>query len=187
MVAGASARLFIALDVPEAVTSELAGWARGAVGTRGGVRRLAPESMHLTLCFLGEQPLACAAELGDLLDGLVELIGDVGELTVGAPVWLPPRRPHALAVEIGDPDGGLPRLRSELARELTAAIGWRSERVRYRPHVTVARLRLDALHGGVLPPTPPLRFLAERVTMWRSHLDADGARYEALASAPAGL
>ena len=44
---------------------------------------------------------------------------EVGELSVGAPLWLPPRRPRNLAVEIhDDPDGGLERLQRELVAEL---------------------------------------------------------------------
>jgi 2'-5' RNA ligase len=180
----ASARLFVALDIPESVALELAGWARVAVGGRGGVRRLGAESMHLTLCFLAEQPLSAVDLLADVLAGMLELVGDVGELTVGAPVWLPPRQPRALAVEISDDAGGLARLQSALAREICAAIGWVPARVRFRAHVTVARLRVGSARGGVLPPTPPLRFLAERVTLLRSYLEADGARYEPLAQVP---
>ncbi len=176
------ARLFVASELPEAVRNELVRWTRHSVAAGGGARRLEARSLHLTLCFLGGQPLACVAELAGVLGGLAEALSRVGELVVGAPVWLPPRRPRALAVEIGDPDGGLQKLWSALSGDLEATIDWRPGRQRFRPHVTVARLRADARPQLGLPPTPPLRFACERVVLFRSHLEPDGARYEELAS-----
>jgi 2'-5' RNA ligase len=176
------ARLFVAAEVPERARVELARWTRHSLSGQGTMRRLDAESLHLTLCFLGQQPLASATEIAAVLGGLAELLGSVGELIVGAPAWLPPRRPRALAVEIGDPEGGLRALQATLARELTAAIDWQPGPQRFRPHVTVARMRPEGARVVALPPTPPLRFSCERVVLLRSHLEADGARYEELAS-----
>lgn len=176
------ARLFVAGELPEGVRGELIRWTRHAVAAGSGARRLEAQSLHLTLCFLGQQPLACVPELTGILGGLAEALSRVAKLSVGAPVWLPPRRPRALAVEIGDPDGGLHELRAALAADLEATIDWRPGRQRFRPHVTVARLRADARPLATLPPTPPLRFACERVVLLRSHLERDGARYEELAS-----
>jgi 2'-5' RNA ligase len=143
---------------------------------------MVPEAMHVTLCFLGEQPLALVDELAAILGGVAELLAGVGELTVGAPVWLPPRQPLALAVELGDADGGLARLHGALVADIASAIGWRAERARFRPHVTVARMRAGSVGPSMLPPTPPLRFEIDGIALLRSHLESDGARYEALAS-----
>jgi 2'-5' RNA ligase len=177
------ARLFVAATLPEPVRGELARWARRAVPAQAGVRRLDPESLHLTLCFLGAQPLASAGELAGVLGALAPALAAVGELAVGAPAWLPPRRPRALAVEIGDPAGGLRQLQAALARDVAATIDWAAPRQRFRPHVTVARLRPGTLRsGGELAPTPPLLFTCERVVLFRSHLEPEGARYIELAS-----
>jgi 2'-5' RNA ligase len=176
------ARLFVVAVLPDGARSELARWTRHSLPAGGGLRRLDPASLHLTLCFLGQQPLACAGELAAVLGGLVEDIAAVGELVIGAPVWLPPRRPRALAIEIGDPDGGLRALQRSLARDLAATIDWQPGPQRFRPHVTVARLRPDGVRALALPPTPPLRFTCARVALLRSHLERDGARYEELAS-----
>jgi 2'-5' RNA ligase len=176
------ARLFVAAELPEGVRGELVRWTRHSVAAGSGARRLEVQSLNLTVCFLGQQPLACVPELAGVLGGLAEALSTVGELVVGAPVWLPPRRPRAIAVEIGDSDGGLHALRAALAADLEATIDWRPGRQRFRPHVTVARLRADARPPAALPPTPPLRFACERVVLLRSHLERDGARYEELAS-----
>ncbi|MGA2470826.1 MAG: RNA 2',3'-cyclic phosphodiesterase [Solirubrobacteraceae bacterium] len=179
------ARLFVAASLPGTVRADLARWARGAVAGASGVRRLSPESMHVTLCFLGEQPLACVEELAGVLGGAAAEVAVIGEIVIGPPVWLPPRRPRALAVELGDPGGGLAQLRAALARDIAATIDWTAGRERFRPHVTVARMRPSARQhdsAGVLPPTPQISFIADTVVLLRTHLEPGGARYEALAS-----
>jgi 2'-5' RNA ligase len=176
-------RLFVAASLPAEVRTELARWARTALAGRGiGLRRLAVETLHLTLCFLGDQPLASVGELAGVLGGLAEAVAGVGELSIGAPVWLPPRRPRALAVEIGDPDGALRRLQALLCADVGATIDWEPPAQRFRPHVTVARMRPGSERAGELLPTPQLDFACEKVVLLRSHLERDGAWYEELAS-----
>ncbi len=177
-------RLFVAAEPPEAVREELALWARRALGRGAAVRRLDAESLHLTLCFLGEQPPAAITDVAALLGDLIEAFAAVGELAVGAPVWLPPRRPRVLAVEVGDADGGLRALHARLARELASSLAWQPPRERFRPHITVARMRPGAERARELAPTPPLIFTATALTLFRSDLDAGGATYAPLASIP---
>lgn len=104
----------------------------------------------------------------------------IGALGIGAPVWLPPRRPRALAVEIRDDAGGLNALHDELRGRLAEAIAWEPERRRFRPHITVARLRSWAPPPAFADPSPPLVFEPASLTLYRSHLEPDGARYEGL-------
>lgn len=101
-----SARLFVAVDPPAQACEELAAWARVAVRGLGAsvdktssVRVLDPELLHVTLCFLGNRPVEEIAVIGEALE---ECASGVGELQIGAPLWLPPRRPRALAVEVRD-------------------------------------------------------------------------------------
>jgi 2'-5' RNA ligase len=114
---------------------------------------------------------------------------DLGELSVGAPLWLPPRRPRALAVEIQDRAGGLARLHETATRAISQASDWEPERRRFRAHITVARMREHARRGGGsadvdprLPATPQLRFTPESVVLYRSRLSRAGATYEAIAA-----
>ncbi|HTY95665.1 MAG TPA: RNA 2',3'-cyclic phosphodiesterase, partial [Solirubrobacteraceae bacterium] len=186
---GATARLFLAVDPPEQVRLELAGWARavasqGRARARGRpeLRALGAEVLHVTLCFLGSRPVG---EIDDLARVPAATAGEVGELSVGAPLWLPPRRPRNLTVEIHDHDGELERLQQELVGELRRAIDWEPERRRFRAHLTVARVRgrepVSATSGATfeLPPTPALRFRPESLTLYRSWLQPSGASYEA--------
>jgi 2'-5' RNA ligase len=191
----ATARLFVAIDPPQDVRERLAAWARTALRSAGGrpgaghpLRLLEPEVLHVTLCFLGSQPLD---RLEDIDSRLAEIAGHVGELSVGAPLWLPPRRPRALAVELHDDESG--RL-AELHRRLTLALGELCDmdgggagarRHRFRPHVTVARMRHGAApRERTLAPTPPLSFTPRELVLYRSWLRPEGASYEALRQLP---
>lgn len=176
--------MFVAGCLPAAVRGELGRWARSALGPGGGggVRRVDQQAMHLTLCFLGDQPLGSADELAGALGAVAEAVAAVGVLAVGTPVLLPPRRPRALAVQIGDPSGALAGLRGALVAEIGSAIGWEAGPQRFLPHVTLARLRAGAVGPTVLVPTPALRFELDGVALFRSYLEPDGARYEELAS-----
>ena len=177
-------RLFLAAELPQGVRDELAHWTRAAVGRGEQPRRLDALSLHLTLCFLGEQPPSAVAPIASALGESEALLAAVEDLRLGAPVWLPPRRPRVLAVEVGDPEGTLRSLRDALVAELGRTLAWEAGRERFRPHVTVARMRPGSQRARELPPTPALRFAPLAVTLFRSSLDPDRARYEALASVP---
>jgi 2'-5' RNA ligase len=207
------ARLFSALELPGEVTAELVAWARAALpqercgrsgdrAARGrrrevgadpaspGVRLLGAELMHVTLCFLGARPVAEIDALARAL--LASEPPPHLSLALGTPVWLPPRRPRALAVEVVDEDGGLRELQARISDVLAAASTWQPERRRYRAHVTVARMRS---HGGAraggpappagahaLPATPAVRFTPAAIALYRSWLAPSGASYEPLAA-----
>jgi len=177
-------RLFVAVELPPAVRDELARWARAALGRAPQPRRLDAGSLHLTLCFLGEQDPSAVAEIAGALRASAELLAAVEELALGAPLWLPPRNPRVLAVGVGDPTGALAALQAALVGELVALLGWDPGRERFRPHVTVARMRPGSQRARTLPPTPALRFAPAAATLFRSTLEPDGARYEPLASIP---
>jgi 2'-5' RNA ligase len=191
MSRGATARLFVAVDPPAEVREQLAAWARDAtagLGLRAAkagrrpLRLLAPDTLHLTLCFLGSRPVA---EIDTVGAALSSGAAAAGELRVGAPVWLPPRRPRALAVEMHDEGGRLADLHAEVSRALSAACDWEPERRRFRAHITVARLAAGTAvrsRGAEpeLPPTPPLRFTPSAIVLYRSWLSPAGASYEPL-------
>jgi RNA 2',3'-cyclic 3'-phosphodiesterase len=182
-----TARLFAAVDPPPEVAERLSRWARSVARGEGGgrgrpsLRVLEPESLHLTLLFLGERPLGEIEALGDALVAAAESQPPC-EVQTAAPVWLPPRRPRALAVELRDLTGALQALQSAVARRLGEAAGVAPPR-RFRPHVTVARARSVEALQEPLAPTPPLRFAVEELALYRSHLEPRAARYEPLAVA----
>ncbi len=187
-------RLFVAIDLPRAVREALAAWARGALsgsgirvgaGPGGPLRLLEPETLHLTLCFLGDRP----AQEVDAIDAALDAgATSVGELSVGAPLWLPAKRPRALAVEVHDRAGELGRLHDAVTRGIAGATAWEPERRRFRAHITLARVRARGrsaqalLWQTSLPATPRLRFQPQSLTLYSSRLAPGGALHEPLAS-----
>jgi 2'-5' RNA ligase len=186
MAHGATARLFVAVDLPDFVRRELTRWGRAAAASArassGRMRLLEDETLHVTLCFLGEQPVGAIDAIAQAAIGA--WTEPVGELALGAPVWLPTRRPRALAVELhDDARGGLQALRDALLRALDAVCAFEPPARRFLPHVTVARMRVgDAPRERTLPPTPQLAFEPLSLALYRSWLGPAGASYEALAS-----
>ncbi len=202
----ATARLFVALDLPEEVRDTLGAWARGVARARGAggpagsgeLRVLDPQGLHLTLCFLGSRPLG---EIDALASALAPCADHACELSLGAPLWLPPRQPRMLAIEVHDASGELERMQRELERSLRELSDWEPERRRFRGHVTVARVRgrpgrrrgREGRRAAAPAPapeegavieliTPSLSFTPEALTLYRSRLLPSGAQYEALAS-----
>lgn len=174
------ARLFVALELPEAAREALERWRATALRDIDGLRSVPPAALHATLCFLGWRvvdeiepiAVACAAALGQ--DGPPALAFD-------DPVWLPARRPHVLAIGLDDPSGTLARIQATLSGALSAG-GWYSpEKRSFLAHVTVARVsRRARIRGVELAPVQAERFDGAAVTLYRSRLERTGARYEAL-------
>lgn len=207
----ASARLFVAVDPPEQVAAQLEAWARAVARERrseGGsqqqaLRVLDPEILHVTVCFLGERTVD---EIPLLEEQLAMCERAPVELSVGAPLWLPPRRPRALAVELHDKDDALARIHAEVTSRLEttdpALLDQTSERRgasakprHFHPHITVARMRADGRgrrsHGpsggggeALLPATPSLSFAPAELVLYRSWLSPEGASYESLCALP---
>jgi RNA 2',3'-cyclic 3'-phosphodiesterase len=177
-------RLFVALDLPEPAREALAAF-RAAAADPAIWRPLADDALHLTLAFLGHRP---EADVSAIVDGLTSVPHAAPRLRLGAALGLPPRRPRVLTAEIEDLDGTLAALQAAVSEALAARGLYEPEARAYRPHATVARLRvggdgLRARRGG-LPAPAPLEFHGEALTLYRSHLRRAGAGYEPLARFP---
>lgn len=177
----------MALALPDEVAAELSRWAAHHAGA-GGLRPLAAESLHVTLCFLGNRPAheraTVHSALAGALGGLCAPLCAPGELT-----WLPARRPRVLALSLRDADGALCRLQRTVAEALAQAGVYRPERRRFRAHITLARARRGAvIDTRALQPRPPAPapWHGERVCLFAS-LPARGARrYERLVTLALG-
>lgn len=173
-------RLFIALDLPMVVRTEIAAWTDQAAPPE--VRRVPHENLHVTLAFLGSRSDAEAAAARELLPALAR---PLGELCTGGALWLPPRRPGVLSLAL-ETTPTLAALHDDLVAALGSAIGFEPERRRFRPHVTVGRVaratRVDT-RDALDPPAPRLRFQARGLVLYRSRTTPEGARYERLGGA----
>ena len=176
-------RLFVALELPEVVREALFEWAGVVCGAEPGLRQVSVESLHVTLCFLGAVP---AEQLESVRQACQTANGfSVASLATREALWLPRRRPRVFVVELEDPAGRLGSLQGQLGAELARAGAFTPEGRRFLPHATVARVRGEGRRPPVeLPPPPAVRFVAERIVLYRSQLGGGPARYEALHQVP---
>ena len=180
---GERARLFVALELPGEVRDRLAAWRDAVVAGVPGLRPVAVESLHVTLCFLG------SVEVG-AVDAIASACGVVrgmpaASLTVRRGMWLPARRPGVLAVELFDDAERLGAVQAALSEALAAGGWYTPEKRPFLAHVTVARVGkgVRVRRGSALPDLPDdFSFTSTTVTLFRSRLSGAGARYEGLAS-----
>jgi 2'-5' RNA ligase len=171
-------RLFAAADLPDDVRLPLAAWGAACAEVCPQLRPVAEERLHLTLVFLGARSESEAEEFAPLVVGCA---GGAVEVALGRALWLSPRRPHVLTVELHDRTGALAALQGRVADALDE-----HEDRAYRPHVTVARVRKGARirpSEVELPPAPEASFGLEALALYRSHL-GPSPRYEPLAKIP---
>jgi RNA 2',3'-cyclic 3'-phosphodiesterase len=177
-----SARLFVALDLPGAVVEALVTWRAPLLREREDLRAVAPEALHVTLCFLGAKSEEAIPPLATVVASCAARTGGVSGVALGEALWLPRRRPRVLGVAIEDRHGQLGALQEQLVARLAAGGRHDPEARPYLPHVTVARVRgRDPLRrGDALPVPPSVVFDGAALTLYRSRLRPDGARYEPL-------
>jgi 2'-5' RNA ligase len=173
------ARLFVALDLPLDAREALVEWRERAFGGREELRLLDREALHVTLVFLGyldEGEIPRTAEL--IQPPAVEppILAATGVKPI------PPRGPRLFALDLSDEDGRCGTIQAAVSDALESAGLYKPEKHPFWPHVTLARVRKGARVPRFEPPAPPAEpWRADAVTLYRSILRREGARYEPLA------
>ncbi|HCA58596.1 MAG TPA: RNA 2',3'-cyclic phosphodiesterase [Blastocatellia bacterium] len=181
-------RVFLAVDVPEAVRE-------AAARHSAGVRRQFPgarvswvraENLHITLRFYGEveEPrlpaIAGAARLAAAAAERFSIeVGDPG--TFGTKV---------LFLSIHDDEGKLRHLNTEI-EAASAAAGLKAERLSFKPHLTLARMRSGKGVGPLVEAFLGEDFLAmefevREMVLYESRLSPAGSQYLAIERFPLG-
>jgi 2'-5' RNA ligase len=180
------ARLFVALDLPDAIREGVVAWGRREL-VDPALRVVPPESLHITLAFLGYLPEKEIERLGEIVAGLGS---PAPGIQLRGPVARPSeRRPRLFALPVDSP--GAVELQAELEEELVAARLYEPEKRAFWPHVTVARVRPEGRGSkrprdvrrrpGGLPKDLLQPTRAVRTRLYRSELKPSGAEYRPLA------
>jgi RNA 2',3'-cyclic 3'-phosphodiesterase len=180
------ARLFVALDLPEETRGGLVAWGTEALADPA-LRPVAPQSLHITLAFLGNRPEQEVEAIADLVQ---ESAAPAPWVELRDPEQRPPRgRARLYALPAISP--GAEALQAGLEQRLVEAGFYEPEKRPFWPHVTVARVRPEARGSrrpAVVsePPGPIPEELTEprisvRMTLYRSVLQPSGACYAPLA------
>lgn len=180
------ARLFVALELPAQVRSAIVAWGREALSDPA-LRLPALDSLHITLAFLGWLPEKEIPRLAEIVEASG---GPAARIELRDPAPIPPRgRPRLFALPADSP--GAVSLQAGLGERLIEARLYEPEKRPFWPHVTVARVRPEG-RGSKRPmrlarqpsglPRELLRpFDGVRMTLYRSELKPQGARYIPLA------
>lgn len=126
-------RLFVALDIEDGIRQRIARFLDGMRGFATDVKWVRPESLHVTLKFIGE-----SEKLGEIRDALSNVRGNAVTLGFRGTGFFPtPRSARAFWIGI-ESDARLAQLAQSIDAALTP-LGIESETRAYTPHLTLAR------------------------------------------------
>lgn len=166
-------RLFVGLELPEAVASTLAALRWGLPGARW----VDPSDYHLTLRFIGDIDRRTARDVEDELADIDH--GPIPISVVGLGVF-GGDKPHTVYASI-EPNRALIELQAESERRLRR-LGLKPEARKFVPHVTLARMRsasvLDvADYLSANAPFPNCRFTADSFALFSARELFGGGPY----------
>ena len=192
-------RIFIALDIDDAVRQRLQRFLEGVREFAPEARWVRPESLHITLKFIGEKP----AETVEQVQGaLAEVRCPRVEVTLRCYGFFPTAK-AARVFWVGIEAGPQLEALAKSVEEATAKLGIPREDHAFSPHLTLARRGggsgAPRWHKGDAPnrsfqhlqeklaALPPLEFgtmTAREFFLYKSQLMRGGARYTKIAGFP---
>ncbi len=162
-----------------------------AAGPGVRVQWVRPDSIHLTLKFLGDIPEERVGEIRTALTGAVARQVRLSVPAEGLGAFPDARAPRVLWVGLLERDGALTRLASEVETALVA-IGFAPESKPFHPHLTLARIKERSRdvgralsRGGLLEQDmKPGALAVDAVCLMQSELRPSGAVYTELCRLP---
>ena len=189
-------RIFIALDIDEAIRHRIARFMDGVRGFAPDARWVRPESLHITLKFIGE---TAPENVDQIKEALKSVEANAIAMNIRGSGFFPgAQSPRVFWVGI-EAGPSLPALASTVD-DRVAALGIAKENHPFSPHLTLARgdggsgsprsgiggfkrcfQRLEEKLAAL--PVPEFGTMTAReFFLYQSHLSRGGSRYEKLAS-----
>jgi RNA 2',3'-cyclic 3'-phosphodiesterase len=128
-------RVFVALDIDEVIRQRLQLFLDGVRGFAPDVRWVRPESMHVTLKFIGEKSVEAVAEIKQALGGIRAGVVEVSFRGYGFFPTARAPRVFWVAIESGPQLAAL----AKSVDEAVATLGIPKEEHAFSPHLTLAR------------------------------------------------
>ncbi len=182
-------RTFVAIEVPGAVKARARRLIDLLRAAEAPVKWVEDVQLHLTLKFLGELTLPDIAQVQRALEQSVLAMRPFAVEFRGAGAFPTADRPRTVWLGVSEGEAELVALHGQLENRL-ATLGFRTEGRRFRPHLTIGRVR-----GGDLG-VPELGSLIRQradydggqcevaeVVIFSSVLERSGPTYEVLGSA----
>lgn len=192
-------RLFVALDIDDAIRERIARFMDGVRGFAPDARWVQPDSLHLTLKFIGEQPEAAVASI---MQALANIAASSTEVQFRGYGFFPTAK-SARVFWVGMETGPELALLAGAVDSATGALGIPREDRVYSPHLTLARgvggsgsprwgkgdapnrvfQRLQEKLSAL--PTPEFGSMTPReFFLYQSQLSPKGSKYTKLAAFP---
>jgi len=183
--AGKPIRAFVALPLPGSVRDEIRRAQEALKVHRFRIRWVRPESIHLTLKFLGD---VSPMDIDRIQTALTQAAAGSGALTLctkGFGAFPNLRKPRVLWVGVSGDIDGLFSCQQRVENEL-AQIGFPAESRRFKAHLTIGRSKgsvrgerlMEAFEA--LPDFQSPHFTADTIILYQSQLEPRGAVYTKL-------
>lgn len=184
---GSLLRSFIAIPLPEAQQRNVATLQQQLRQMAPELTATRPESLHLTLHFLADQPKELLAKVGRSMLSIGEKKKDFNVTLKGLDCFPNRRRPRILWLGL-EPQNELIELHRQLATMLQK-FGLPSETRPFRPHLTIGRFKSPPKNIDWLCPFLTHScgsFTIDTMILFRSELSNRGALHTPLTTAPLG-
>ncbi len=132
-------RSFIAIELPESLKTELAGLQSKLEVEKPRIKWVSPDSIHLTLKFLGDIDAAAIDRIEQAMTEAVNDIKPFGLSTGQLGVFPNPQRVQVVWVGLEGEIDVLDNLYNRLENSITK-IGFPPEKRGFKPHLTLARV-----------------------------------------------
>jgi len=178
-------RAFIAIDLPGEIRDFLGRISSDLKKAGGDVKWVRPESIHLTLKFLGEVPRQLLESIETELQTVFEVQNRFIIRVSGLGSFPGLRNPRVVWAGLEDLSGRLAPMVSLLESRLEP-LGFAKEKRSFSPHLTLGRFRsnrgsrdlIEAIRQGMDISGPG--FTAYQAVLFQSVLEPSGAKYTAL-------
>ena len=187
-------RIFVGIDIEDEIRQWIASLIREICALAPDVRWVAPESLHVTLKFIGDKPDTVVAQVQERL---ASISADTISLSFRGCGFFPTAK-SARVFWIGiDADPGLAKLARQIDEAL-AELGIAKEARAFSPHLTLARAgsgapgrtKTDRSNHkfaklqqklAAMPPPDFGTMTAREFFLYRSQLSSQGSRYTKIA------
>jgi RNA 2',3'-cyclic 3'-phosphodiesterase len=133
-------RTFVAVEIPAEVKDRASQLIARLSTTPAKVKWVGREQMHWTLKFLGDVDMLEIPKVCEAVTRAVEPLAPFDVEARGAGAFPDPRRPRTVWLGVGQGSQQMIELHDAIEREL-ATLGYRAENRRFRPHLTIGRVR----------------------------------------------
>lgn len=177
-------RTFICFELPDKVRSELAELQNSLKPKSNSVRWSKPDSIHLTLNFLGDVEKERMDDIFDAVKRATEGNAPFQINISGTGAFPNYKRPTVYWIGVNESSGALHSIQQKIETELEK-LGFPKEKRKFSPHLTIGRVKSQhglneistALQDVKLP---TMTFIADEIVVMQSVLQPGGARYTPL-------